>query len=214
MPVVQLHTLSEDSSRWKGLLYVDDHELSGRFREMIDCTFDRLSYHVVYGYGPFSRIQRRVASGDIDGFFPGNYSKKRLSYSIASSPLFYDQKVLLYRKAQRKDNVSGLEAFGDMRLAVMRGADVEHGQASRLSDRVTDVTGYKQMIDMLQVKHIDGVVGSELFLKATEGYRLLGDGYAMETLTSSPLVVFFGSQFLQQQPHFLRRFNTALELCR
>jgi len=214
MPVVRLHTLSEDSSRWKGLLYVDDHELSGRFREMIDCTFGRLPFNVSYGYGPFSRIQRRVASGGIDGFFPGNYSKKRLSYSVASSPLFYDHKVLLYRKAQRKDKVQGLEAFGGMRLAVMRGADVERGQASRLSDRVTDVTGYKQMIDMLNVKHIDGVVGSELFLKATESYRQLGDDYAMETLTSSPLVVIFGSQFLQQYPHFLRRFNTALELCR
>jgi len=88
------------------------------------------------------------------------------------------------------------------------------GQASRLSDRVTDVTGYTQMIDMLNVKHIDGGVGSELFLKATESYRNLGDEYVMETLASSPLVVIFGSQFLKQQPHFLRRFNTALELCR
>ena len=212
--MVKLHTLSEDSSRWKGMLYVDDHELSGRFREVIDCTFARLSFSVTYGYGPFSRIQRRVAAGEIDGFFPGNYSKERLTYSVASSPLFYDHKVLLYRKAQRKDNVPGLVAFGDMRLAVMRGADVEHEHASRLSDRVTGVTGYKQMINMLQVKHTDGVVGSELFLKATEGYGLLGDDYAMETLAASPLVIIFGNQFLKQQHDFLSRFNAALELCR
>jgi ABC-type amino acid transport substrate-binding protein len=214
VPIVKLHTLSEDSSRWKGLLFVDDHELSGRFREVIDCVFDRLSFGVVYGYGPFPRIQRRVASGDIDGFFPGNYSKDRQAYSVASLPLFYDHKVVLYRKSQRQGNTLGLESFGNMRLAVMRGADVEQGQALRLSDRITEVTGYKQMIDMLLVGRADAVVGSELFLKATEGYRLLGDDYAMETLTLSPLAVFFGSQFLQQQPHFLSNFNAELEHCR
>lgn len=213
-PIVKLHTLSEDSSRWKGLLYVDGHELSGRFREVIDCVFDRLPFNVAYGYGPFPRIQRRVAAGDIDGFFPGNYSKDRQTYSVASSPLFYDHKVVLYRKAQRQGSTLGLESFGNMSIAVMRGADVERGQASRLSDRITEVTGYKQMVDMLLVGHAGAVVGSELFFKATDGYRLLGGDYAMETLTPSPLAVFFGSQFLQQQPDFLNRFNAELEHCR
>ncbi|MAZ87410.1 MAG: hypothetical protein CL693_07185 [Cellvibrionaceae bacterium] len=205
-PVVTLKTLRQTHSGWKNLLYVENNQLSGHFRDIIDCSFESIPYEVNYGFGPFSRIQRQVENAQADGYFPANLSLQRRQYSVASNSLLTDHKLLVLAKSHTLSRNS--------RIAAMRGASEELALARSRSDRVFLVNSYRQLIDMLLARRIDGFVGSELFLFATKGQSELVQTTLKLPIKQSDMHAFFGKHFVLQHPEFLSRFNDSLSRCR
>lgn len=205
-PVVTLKTLRQTNSGWRDLLYVEDNQLSGYFRDLIDCSFESIPYEVSYGFGPFSRIQRQVENQQADGYFPANLSAPRRRYSVASASFLKDQKLLILANSHTLSRSS--------RIAAMRGAAEELAQARSRSDAVFLVNSYRQLIDMLLARRIDGFIGSELFLFATEGQEELAGEVVKLPIKRSDMHAFFGRHFLVKNPEFLTRFNASLALCR
>ncbi len=205
-PVVTLKTLRQTHSGWKNLLYVENNQLSGHFRDIIDCSFESIPYEVQYSFGPFSRIQRQVENAQADGYFPANLSLQRRRYSAASNSLLKDHKVLVLAKLHTLSRSS--------RIAAMRGASEELALAKSRSDAVFLVNSYRQLIDMLLAQRIDGFVGSELFLFATKGHSKLAQTTLKIPIKRSDMHAFFGKHFLIQHPEFLSQFNNSLSQCR
>lgn len=203
--VVQLQTLQQVHSGWESLLHINNGKLSGRFRELIDCSFDKIPFQVSYGFGPFSRIQRQVQNQQADGYFPANLTTERLIYSTPSTPLIDDYKVLIRNKS--------IAPTRKLRIAAMRGATQELGIAKRYSDFVYPITNYNQLVSMLKAGRIDAIVGSQLFFSVTDGFKDIGDDFISERLESSSMRAFFSNDFLRNNPNFLNQFNHNLKLC-
>lgn len=203
--VVQLQTLQQVHSGWESLLHINNGKLSGRFRELIDCSFDKIPFQVSYGFGPFSRIQRQVQNQQADGYFPANLTTKRLIYSTPSTPLIDDYKVLIRNKS--------VAPTRQLRIAAMRGATQELDIAKRYSDFVYPITNYNQLVAMLNAGRVDAIVGSQLFFSVTEGFNNIGDNFITERLESSSMRAFFSNDFLRKNPKFLNQFNYGLKLC-
>jgi polar amino acid transport system substrate-binding protein len=205
-PTVQLQTLHQVSSGWKTLLYVDNNTLSGRFRDLIDCSFEQIPFEVNYGFGPFSRIQRQVQINLADGFFPANLTAERLKYATPSITLINDHKVLIRRATKPLTR--------KLRVAAMRGAAQELEISRRLSDLVFPINNYNQLVDMLHTGRIDAIVGSQLFFSVTEEFDKLDKQFVTHRLEDSSMRAFFGNTFLKNNPSFLTQFNTALIQCK
>jgi len=204
-PTVQLQTLHQVSSGWKTLLYVDNNILSGRFRDLIDCSFEKIPFQVSYGFGPFSRIQRQVKTNRADGYFPANLTVERLEYATPSIALIDDQKVLIRTVTKPLNR--------NLRIAAMRGATQELEIARRFSDLVFPINNYNQLIAMLHTGRIDAIVGSQLFFSVTDEFEKLDHRFITQHLESSSMRAFFGNDFLKKNPTFLNQFNAALALC-
>ncbi len=204
-PVVRLQTLQQVSSGWKTLLNVENNLLSGRFRDLIDCSFEQIPFQVSYGFAPFSRIQRQVQSQQADGYFPANLTIERLAYATPSIPLIDDYKVLIRNKA--------ISPSRELRIAAMRGATQELNIAKRFSDLVYPITNYDHLVSMLDAGRIDAVVGSHLFFSVTEGFDKIDQRFVITRLESSSMRAFFGNEFLRINPTFLVQFNRALNTC-
>ncbi len=204
-PTVQLQTLQQVNSGWKTLLHVENNQLSGRFRELIDCSFEKIPFQVKYGFAPFSRIQRQVKSQQADGYFPANLTIDRITYATPSIPLISDYKVLIRSRETPLNR--------ELRIAAMRGATQELNIAKRFSDVVFPINNYDQLISMLEAGRVDAVVGSHLFFSVTEGFDQIDQRFISERLESSSMRAFFGKVFLKKNPNFLAQFNHALRVC-
>ncbi len=204
-PTVRLQTLQQVSSGWKTLLHVENNTLSGRFRELIDCSFEKIPFQVKYGFGPFSRIQREVRNDNADGYFPANLTTERLTYATPSAVLIDDYKIIIRNRAIEKNR--------QLRIAAMRGATQELNIAKRLSNFVYPITNYNQLISMLDAGRIDAVVGSEVFFSVTKGFDKSNQRFIIERIERSSMRAFFGKPFLERNPDFLDQFNRELNVC-
>jgi ABC-type amino acid transport substrate-binding protein len=205
---VRLQTLDRQVARWPGLLIFEDGQLRGLFRQVLDCTFDQIPYRVEYSDGPFVRIQRNLASGRSDGFFPANWDMARNAYAYPSDYLVEDSKVS-YRPRPNEPL---------RRVGVMSGANVEVEIGRALSvvmqGELHQVAGYHQMVKMLEGGRLDAIITSGIFLSST--MRSLGRQSTgiVRPILQSPFVVYFGKEFDARYPDFLPLFNRALRTCR
>lgn len=209
---LSFQTLDAETATFPNLLIYRNGELSGQYRNLLDCVGSKLHIPITYVGKPFARAQRNLKANKIDGFFPANITAKRNTYAVPSAPLFDDRKILIQslnfqQTSNRPENI-------ESHIGVMRGAELEQALATNLNHSTTLVGSYDQLIKMLNTGHIGAVLTSEMFINSALSKTPLSVPTTRLELESAPMHLYFNETLIKNYPSLLSSFNNALDECR
>lgn len=175
----------------------------------VDCIFTYIPFELDIHFQPWRRVQQEVRSGSMAGFFTAMPNAVFDQYATLSDPLLLE-KWYWFTPA----NTTVVADLDAIRTGAILGS---HQQLWLEFNGVTDFLSAQdlpQLIKLLLAGRINAILADiNHFERAAASLGLSDDQYQQEFFRYVPMGVYFGHQFLGDQPTFLKQFNQHIPRC-
>lgn len=186
------------------------HNRGGGSVEHIQCIFAHLGHSVSIQRIPWRRARQDVASGKIDGFFTAISMAEVNKYATLSAPLVLENWYWYWRA----DGAAPDTWRNGAKLGVILGSHQGVWLESEGYPIHLRVGTLEQLVKLLLSGRIDAFIADRDHMKAmADALKLAPDHYQERFLRYVPLGVYFGNDFLEERPGFLRQFNRRIHNC-
>lgn len=193
--------------------YNEHHQLTGLAYNVISCAVASIGWELKVEVMPWARAQLEVKSGAADGFFAASHQPERDQYAILSNTIAEQNWVWFWPKGNNHDTHS--EAFKALtQVSSFLGANMqdylhENGYQTSSSPPVTT----KELILMVMADRIDVGLANQFVLQRLLNELDLNDQFHIQLLKEKPLGVYISHAFIDENPGFLPRLNSAILEC-
>ena len=194
--------------------YMPDKSFDGVAVRVMSCVLKKMGQPYSIEVYPWERAQMLAQRGEVQGFFPATIKKERLEWSEPSK-VIADQKWIWYLPASSKlDPLSP-----EFKSVAKVGAHFGSNRLKMLETENYNVVLKPQTDELLllafKLGRADAILGGDLAIAAAMKEHGI-DPKAFRTVVAqdSPLYAYFGKQFLQAEPGFLKRFDSFVQGCR
>ena len=185
---------------------------------IVECVFEKieLSHQVISV--PWSRAQAGTRSGSYDEFFVAAKSANRESFAVHSEPLLNIEwlYVVGIDSGLDPDDASFFQKSFGANLGTARYAWlIEQYQNGKFSKEIVATSSPLNSLKMLSAGRIDVNLENNIILQ--EKFRTAAVNAAefkTFSVAQMPAGIYFGKDFLSENPRFLSKFNASLEKCR
>ncbi len=196
---------------------VEENTVSEEGILLVVCAMDMIGEPYTITRVPWARAQRDTERGVFDGFFQASRNAQRDAYAVYSEPFVWIKWLYVTRKGagiSPEDPDFGTRIFsanlGSARLRWLQ-VKQESGEISELTPAETPYVAIKMML----TDRVDVVLTNNFDLKGVFEEQSV-DPYRVEIFTARevPTAVYFGKEFVANNPGFLDRFNQSIKECK
>ncbi|QIR15998.1 substrate-binding periplasmic protein [Shewanella aestuarii] len=214
MAAVVNKTVTITTQEWPPYQINHGNYHSGFAIEALDCVMKRLEQPYKIIFLPWGRAQHDVKTNVYDGFFAASQNNHRDTYAKLSNT-FIEQKWQFFLA---KDFITPLDAES-IKTNVEFGSRLHSNTSYWLNKNgykvIYETTNLDELIPLLQKKRIGAIMeNSLLFQVAIDRAGIPISEFNVVNNIEKPLGVYFGDQFLKQNPQFLDAFNQHTQACR
>ncbi len=194
--------------------YLPDKSFDGVAVRVMRCVLQKMGQTVNIEVYPWERAQMLAQRGEVQGFFPATIKKDRLEWAEPSK-VIADQKWIWYLPAHSKRDPLSPEFKASARV----GAHFGSNRLKMLETENYNVVLKPQTDELLllafKLGRADAILGGDLAIAAAmKEHGIDPKTFRTVVAQDSPLHAYFGKQFLQAEPGFLKRFDSFVPGCR
>lgn len=176
--------------------------------QQVACIMQQLEQPYTLLSLPWLRARQEVRLNRLDGYFTAVLLQEMTPFGQLSAPLYLENWYWIEHRA----TVSVPQPA--KRLGAVRGSHQAKWFEAMGLIAAAEVNTNEDLIKMLNLKRVDRILMDlEVFEQTAERLGLIRQDFSVRFFRYVPLGVYFSSQFLQQRPGFLNRFNALIPSC-
>lgn len=182
--------------------------------EAVRCALDSLALPAKVQFVAWARAQRRVESGEADGYFPASRNPQRDSLSQWFGPVAPQQWRWYLRRDSRMDPLApGFREYA--RVGAYAGSNMLAWLQAQHYQVTVSPPEHDQMLDVLLAGRADAVLAADQAMDKLVAQRGAANRVRSVLAQDKPLGLYLSHRFLAQQPPaFAARLQQALASCR
>jgi hypothetical protein len=174
----------------------------------IDCILQQLAQPFELVSLPWLRARQEVRLNRLDGYFTAILLQEMEPFGQLSAPLYLENWYWI----EHRSSISVPPPA--KRLGAVRGSHQAKWFETMGLVAAAEVNTSEELVRMLNLKRVDRILMDlEVFEHTAERLGLVRQDFSVRFFRYVPLGVYFSSQFLQQRPGFLSRFNALIPSC-
>lgn len=157
---------------------------------------------------PWLRARQEVRLNRLDGYFTAVLLQEMEPFGQLSAPLYLENWYWI----EHRSTLSVPPPV--KRLGAVRGSHQAKWFETMDLAAAAEVNTSEELVKMLNLKRVDRILMDlEVFEQTAARLGLVRQDFSVRFFRYVPLGVYFSSQFLQQRPGFLSRFNALIPSC-